>query len=129
MSNDWELKDIPLPDFKYSVITEPNPVTGEIKILTEIMGKIEEEIVATKADQVRNALIDLGWTPPEGKEHMPESKLPNGFDRDRYLIAAPECIFYGVRITEMPLHDLLACAAYLFGEQPHLKKYFKEGKK
>ena len=60
--SNWEYRDIPLTNYK--VVTEPNPVTGEIKIITEIMGKIEEEIIQTKSDQIRNALIDLGWTPP-----------------------------------------------------------------
>ena len=65
MSQDsnWTYKDIPLSD--YSVVTEPDLVTGEIKIITRIMKQIEEEIIQTKSDQIRNALIDLGWTPPE----------------------------------------------------------------
>ena len=65
MSKDsnWTYKDIPLSD--YSVVTEPDLVTGEIKIITRIMKQIEEEIIQTKSDQIRNALIDLGWTPPE----------------------------------------------------------------
>ena len=67
MSQDsnWTYKDIPLSD--YSVVTEPDLVTGEIKIITRIMKQIEEEIIQTKSDQIRNALIDLGWTPPEEK--------------------------------------------------------------
>ena len=65
MSQDsnWTYKDIPLSD--YSVVTEPDLVTGEIKIITRIMKQIEEEIIQTKSDQIRNALIDLGWTPPK----------------------------------------------------------------
>ena len=62
MNDDWEIKDIPISN--YNVITEPNPVTGEIKQITNIAGKITEEIIQTKSEQIRNALIDLGWTPP-----------------------------------------------------------------
>ena len=65
MSDNWEIKDIPMRLRDYKVVTEPNPVTGEIKIITEMMGRIEEEIVQTKSEQIRNALIDLGWTPPD----------------------------------------------------------------
>lgn len=70
MTDNWELRDIPISEIaqrmrNYKVVTEPNPVTGEIRIVTEIMGKIEEEIIQTKSDQIRNALIDLGWTPPD----------------------------------------------------------------
>ena len=62
MKNEWTYKDIPIHKFK--VVTEPNLVTGEIKQITEIAGKITEEIIQTKSEQIRNALIDLGWTPP-----------------------------------------------------------------
>ena len=58
----WQEKDIPISNFK--VVAEPDPLTGEIKIITEIAGKIREEFLQTWNDQVRNALIDLGWTPP-----------------------------------------------------------------
>ena len=63
--SNWSYKDIPISN--YHVLTEPNPVTGEIKQITEIAGKITEEIIQTKSDQIRNALIDLGWTPPPEK--------------------------------------------------------------
>ena len=65
--SNWDYRDIPVGIRDYKVVTEPYPVTGEIKIITEIMGKIEEEIIQTKSDQIRNALIDLGWTPPAEK--------------------------------------------------------------
>jgi hypothetical protein len=61
--SNWTYKDIPLHD--YSVVTTPDLVTGEIKIITRIMEQIQEEIIQTKSDQIRNALIDLGWTPPK----------------------------------------------------------------
>jgi hypothetical protein len=112
----WSYKDIPIGD--YSVVTEPNLVTGEIKQITTIAGRISEEIVQTKADQLRNALIDLGWTPPEGKEHIPESRLPAGF-RDEWLPKAAECSLYGVFLKDLPLADLLSAAAFSFS------RYFK----
>ena len=62
MGDDWTYDDIPIG--KYKVLTEPNPYTGEIKQITNIAGKIREEIIQTKSEQIRNALIDLGWTPP-----------------------------------------------------------------
>ena len=61
--NEWSYNDIPISDFK--VTHEINAVSGEIAIITEIAGKIEREIIQSKSDQIRNALIDLGWTPPE----------------------------------------------------------------
>lgn len=61
--SDWSYDDIPIS--RYKVITEPNPVTGEIRQITKIAEKITEEIIQTKSEQIRNALIDLGWTPPE----------------------------------------------------------------
>ena len=60
----WKTDDIPISSFK--VIAEPNPVTQEIKIITNIAGKIQEQYIQTWNEQVRNALIDLGWTPPAG---------------------------------------------------------------
>lgn len=59
----WQHDDIPIG--KFNVLTEPNPVTGEIKQITDIAGKITEEIIQTKSEQIRNALIDLGWLPPD----------------------------------------------------------------
>ena len=114
MSNEWSYNDIPISDFK--VITEPNLITGEIKQITEIAGKIQTEIIQTKSEQIRNALIDLGWKPPEGPEHVPESKLPESFERERWLIAAHECHMYGVKLVDMSWHDLLAAAAFAFCE-------------
>ncbi len=62
MDSNWTYNNIPLRDWdvKYGV----NKATGEIQIITQIMGKIEIEIVQSKSDQLRNALIDLGWRPP-----------------------------------------------------------------
>lgn len=39
--SNWEIRDVPLRLRDYRVVTEPNPVTGEIKQITEIMGRVE----------------------------------------------------------------------------------------
>lgn len=59
--------DIPIGDFQ--VIAEPNPLTGEIKLITKIAGRVREEFFQTRDQQLRNALIDLGWTPPPEPEN------------------------------------------------------------
>jgi hypothetical protein len=59
----WQYDDIPISKFR--VVAEPNPLTGEIKIITNIAGKVREQFLQTFDDQVRNALIDLGWFPPK----------------------------------------------------------------
>lgn len=64
--NGWSINDLPIGDFK--VTTEPNPITGEIKQITEVAGRIQERVIHTQANQTRNALIDLGWTPPASME-------------------------------------------------------------
>jgi hypothetical protein len=63
MKESFRYEDVPISD--WSVLTEPNTLTGEIRQITTIAGKITEEIFQTKNDQIRNALIDLGWTPPD----------------------------------------------------------------
>lgn len=69
-ASNWEIQDIPT-EFKFSIVAEPNPVNGEIKLITNMMGRIQEEYLQTWNDVVRNALIDLGWTPPkESKDEM-----------------------------------------------------------
>ena len=60
---DWEYQDIPIS--KFNVSHEINPVTGEIRLITDIMGKIQEEIIQSKSDQIQNALISLGWKHPD----------------------------------------------------------------
>ncbi|MCZ6501867.1 MAG: hypothetical protein O6945_05045 [Gammaproteobacteria bacterium] len=109
------MNDIPIG--KYDVLTEANPLTGEIKQITRIAGKIQETIIQTKSDQIRNALIDLEWTPPEGKEHIPESKLPDGF-RDHYMPKIAQTFYCDILIAEYPLHDLLSIVVSL-AEKSH----------
>ena len=59
----WQTDDIPISQFQ--VIAEPNLLTGEIKLITTIAGRVQEEFIQTRDEQLRNALIDLGWKPPE----------------------------------------------------------------
>ena len=61
--DNWSYSDIPIS--KFSVVAEPNPINGEIKIITNIAGKIREDYLQTWNDQVRNALITMGWKHPE----------------------------------------------------------------
>ena len=67
-SNNWEITDIPLTN--YSVVTEPDVITGEIMQVTKIMENVQKEIIQTKSEQIRNALIDLGWMPPDFAEAL-----------------------------------------------------------
>ena len=58
----WQEDDIPISNFQ--VIAEPNLVTGEIKLITTIAGRVQEEFIQTRDEQLNNALIDLGWKQP-----------------------------------------------------------------
>lgn len=62
MTTEWSYRDIPISNF--NVTHEYNPLTGEIQLITEIAGKIEREIIQSKSDQIQNALVSMGWTPP-----------------------------------------------------------------
>lgn len=81
VADEWSYKDIPISD--YNVWTEPNLITGEIKQITTIAGKVVEEIIQTKSDQIRNALIDLGWTPPDEERPDMYAEQWERFKRDR----------------------------------------------
>ena len=67
MTDGWSVESAP---FKYKLNYEADPVKQEIKLMTEIMGEIQEEIFSTKDQYIRNGLIDLGWLPPEYKEAL-----------------------------------------------------------
>lgn len=120
MSDDWNMENIPIG--KVKVVTEPNPVTGEIKQITNVMGQIQKQVIQTKSDQVRNALIDMGWAPPEGGEHIQETVLPDNF-RERWLPLVAETQMYGKPIKDMPLLDILAIVAWAFAEMLKEKKH------
>lgn len=68
MIDEWKIEDVPIELQDWSVIAEPNTLTGEIRVMTRLMGKVREQIMDTTNQQIRNALIDLGWTPPD--EHQ-----------------------------------------------------------
>ena len=63
MMDSWQFDDIPISQFK--VVATSDALTGEIKMISEIAGKVREQFLQTYDDQVRNALIDLGWSPPK----------------------------------------------------------------
>ena len=58
----WQMEDIPISKFK--VVAESNTVNGEIKIITNIAGKVQEQFMQTYNEEVGAALQDLGWFPP-----------------------------------------------------------------
>jgi len=60
--NDWSLKDVPIA--KFNVNTTIDPIKQEIKQITEIAGRVETQIWDLKEKQLREALINMGWTPP-----------------------------------------------------------------
>jgi len=61
-NSNWAYPDIPLSDWE--VLSFVNMQTGDIEMITRIAHKYEREIIQTKADYLRNRLIELGWTPP-----------------------------------------------------------------
>jgi hypothetical protein len=62
VTTEWSYKDVPIS--KFHVTHEINPLTGEIQLITDIAGKITREIIQSKSDQIQNALVSMGWTPP-----------------------------------------------------------------
>lgn len=61
--DDYLTRTIPFANFR--VMAEPNLLTGEIKLITQKAGEIYEEFLQTRDQQIRNALIDIGWLCPE----------------------------------------------------------------
>jgi len=59
---EWTLEDVPIG--KFNVNTTADPIKQEIKQITEIAGRISTQIWDLKEQQLRKALIDMGWTPP-----------------------------------------------------------------
>lgn len=58
----WQYDDVPIG--KFNITTTADKLSGEIRQITDIAGKITEEIIETKSEQIRERLIELGWTPP-----------------------------------------------------------------
>jgi len=73
MMDKWAYNDIPITDWK--VTYSADPITGEIELVTRVMDRITREILQAKSDCLRNALIDLGWTPPMEPERMQATEI------------------------------------------------------
>jgi hypothetical protein len=69
----WQLDDLPIG--KFSVVTTPNLVTGEIRVVTKMMGQVKEQIIQTTDDQIRNALIDMKWIPPNESDCLCDDSM------------------------------------------------------
>ena len=61
MSDGFIIRDIPI---QVEVSTRANKETGVITQRHTVVGKIPEEMIHTKSEQLKQALIELGWTPP-----------------------------------------------------------------
>jgi hypothetical protein len=68
MMDSWSYNDVPISKFK--VVAEPNSITGEIKIITNIAGKVREQFLQTFDEQVGAALEQLGWSSPSMTKAM-----------------------------------------------------------
>lgn len=67
MNNDWSINNVTIP--MPQIQSKADHDNGQISLVSEIAGRIMEEVIATKAAHVRARLIELGWTPPEEPEH------------------------------------------------------------
>lgn len=77
--SNWDLNGI-RTHMEYKLNYEADPVTQEIKLITEIMGEVREEIYWTREEHIRNGLIDLGWLPPELAEALRRNlEIAEGF--------------------------------------------------
>lgn len=62
---EFKLENLPVPD----VSVKATPLNdGTIELQTNIMGFVTTEIVRLKEKACREALINLGWTPPTGED-------------------------------------------------------------
>lgn len=66
MQKEWKIENIPVPDVK--LYCELDKDTGILKVSEHIFGYVTEKIVELNSQAIREALIEMGWTPP-GKEH------------------------------------------------------------
>lgn len=65
-----------MKDLAYRVDTNFDTTNGEITqlhgfeqdLLSDVRQKLHVDIIKTKDAQVRQALINMGWTPPEEKQ-------------------------------------------------------------
>lgn len=106
MTDNWTIEDLPIG--RFNVTTEPNPVTGEIRQITEIAGRIQERVIQTQALQARNALIDLGWTPPANQE--PQRPVLDPAMLSLASAQAEHIKLKGVSLHELTRADLMVLA-------------------
>lgn len=106
MSSNWHYRDIPITD--WTVLTEPDPVSGTIRQVTRIANRTREQLIQTQSDQTRNALIDLGWTPPAGAE-VPRPVLP-GPHIERAAALSETILVRGKKLCELCRADLMVMA-------------------
>lgn len=59
----FKIENIKIPPIKVS--GKLNKETGLLKLRTEVMGTIYEEIAELNSKAIRESLIEMGWTPPE----------------------------------------------------------------
>lgn len=116
MVDEWKIEDLPIGEA--SVITEPNPITGEIKQIVGVAGKQQERIIQTMANQTRNALIDLGWTPPLGTE-VQAPLLPAA------LIAESEKLSRIIKLKDLKLCELTRADLMVLAVE-YCKEYMNE---
>jgi hypothetical protein len=106
MSEEWSYNDIPITD--WTVLTEPNPADGTIRQVTRVAARTQEKLIQTQSDQVRNALIDMGWTPPAGTE-IPRPVLA-GMYVERAADLSDVILVRGKKLSELCRADLMVMA-------------------
>ena len=79
MANEFEIKGIDVPVFDLKMHGVMNKEV--LKLHTEFMGRLTEEMVNFKSEAIRKALMSMGWTTPEtGKELMAVNEKWRGDD-------------------------------------------------
>ena len=116
MADEWTVEDLPIGDFK--VTTEPNPLSGEIRQITEIAGRIQERVIRTQANQTRNALIDLGWTPPAN--HVPQRPI-----LEPAVLAEASSLSEHIKLKGMPLAELTRADLMVLAVE-YCREYMRE---
>jgi len=62
--DEWKMENIPVYD-KINFRSQFDPEESHLELFCEIMGHITKESVRFKSQAIRDALIGMGWTPPE----------------------------------------------------------------
>jgi hypothetical protein len=117
--SNWDINDIPM--MVQPKVTTNVGLQGEIEQITEVLGQQERYLIQTRSDHIRNALIDMGWTPPD-EYAEPESILGEEFRAawGRHLQAMQLLVRdpktgdqWHQNVRELPLKDLWALIACL----------------